>query len=203
MAVHPPAATFKGEHDGVGNLDKRTIRNSELAETITSIVTTLTSVLFRLSTSRAALAFTVSSLNPTLSSLPYFNERVERPVKSFNLALDTSPDAIKDRLSKNLVCSISFAPYCRISSTRFFMVDTIFLIEPLSSQMPAYFFVNLRSTSSTTCFFERELCEKLKLFITSRICRSRLHAYLDSVLPYNSQLHALAPVTICHDSTLI
>ncbi len=33
MAVYPPTATFKGEHDGVGNLDKRIIRNSELAET--------------------------------------------------------------------------------------------------------------------------------------------------------------------------
>jgi hypothetical protein len=33
MAVYPPTATFKGEHDGVGNLDKRVIRNSELAET--------------------------------------------------------------------------------------------------------------------------------------------------------------------------
>ena len=29
----PPTATFKGEHDGVGNLDKRLIRQSELAET--------------------------------------------------------------------------------------------------------------------------------------------------------------------------
>ena len=33
MAVYPPTATFKGEHDGVGNLDKRIIGNSELAET--------------------------------------------------------------------------------------------------------------------------------------------------------------------------
>jgi hypothetical protein len=33
MAVYPPTATFKGEHDGVGNLDKRVIRQSELAET--------------------------------------------------------------------------------------------------------------------------------------------------------------------------
>ena len=33
MAVYPPTATFKGEHDGVGNLDKRMIRDAELAET--------------------------------------------------------------------------------------------------------------------------------------------------------------------------
>ena len=33
MAVYPPTATFKGEHDGVGNLDKKIIRQSELAET--------------------------------------------------------------------------------------------------------------------------------------------------------------------------
>ena len=33
MAVYPPTATFKGEHDGVGNLDKNVIRNAELAET--------------------------------------------------------------------------------------------------------------------------------------------------------------------------
>ena len=33
MAVYPPTATFKGEHDGVGNLDKRIIRQAELAET--------------------------------------------------------------------------------------------------------------------------------------------------------------------------
>ena len=26
MAVYPPTATFKGEHDGVGNLDKNVIR---------------------------------------------------------------------------------------------------------------------------------------------------------------------------------
>ena len=33
MAVYPPTATFKGEHDGVGNLDKNVIRKAELAET--------------------------------------------------------------------------------------------------------------------------------------------------------------------------
>lgn len=33
MAVYPPTATFKGEHDGVGNLDKNVIRQAELAET--------------------------------------------------------------------------------------------------------------------------------------------------------------------------
>ena len=32
MAVYPPTATFKGEHDGVGNLDKNIIRQAELAE---------------------------------------------------------------------------------------------------------------------------------------------------------------------------
>ena len=32
MAVYPPTATFKGEHDGVGNLDKNVIRQAELAE---------------------------------------------------------------------------------------------------------------------------------------------------------------------------
>ena len=32
MAVYPPTATFKGEHDGVGNLDKKITRQSELAE---------------------------------------------------------------------------------------------------------------------------------------------------------------------------
>jgi hypothetical protein len=32
MAVYPPTATFKGEHDGVGNLDKNVIRKAELAE---------------------------------------------------------------------------------------------------------------------------------------------------------------------------
>ena len=32
MAVYPPTATFKGEHDGVGNLDKTVIRQAELAE---------------------------------------------------------------------------------------------------------------------------------------------------------------------------
>jgi hypothetical protein len=32
-AVYPPTATFRGEHDGVGNLDKNVIRNAELAET--------------------------------------------------------------------------------------------------------------------------------------------------------------------------
>ena len=29
MAVYPPTATFKGEHDGVGNLDKNVIRQAE------------------------------------------------------------------------------------------------------------------------------------------------------------------------------
>ena len=33
LAVYPPTATFKEEHDGVGNLDKKIIRQSELAET--------------------------------------------------------------------------------------------------------------------------------------------------------------------------
>jgi hypothetical protein len=33
MAVYPPTATFKGEHDGVGNLDKNVIRQAELSET--------------------------------------------------------------------------------------------------------------------------------------------------------------------------
>jgi hypothetical protein len=33
MAVYPPTASFKGEHDGVGNLDKKVIREAELAET--------------------------------------------------------------------------------------------------------------------------------------------------------------------------
>lgn len=33
MAVYPPTATFKGEHDGVGNLDKNIIRKAELQET--------------------------------------------------------------------------------------------------------------------------------------------------------------------------
>ena len=33
MAVYPPTATFKGEHDGVGNLDKTLIRQTELAGT--------------------------------------------------------------------------------------------------------------------------------------------------------------------------
>jgi hypothetical protein len=33
MAVYPPTATFKGEHDGVGNLDKNIIRKAELNET--------------------------------------------------------------------------------------------------------------------------------------------------------------------------
>jgi hypothetical protein len=33
MAVYPPTATFKGKHDGVGNLDKNVIRKAELAET--------------------------------------------------------------------------------------------------------------------------------------------------------------------------
>jgi hypothetical protein len=33
MAVYPPTATFKGEHDGVGNLDKNVIRQAELNET--------------------------------------------------------------------------------------------------------------------------------------------------------------------------
>jgi hypothetical protein len=33
MAVYPPTATFKEEHDGVGNLDKNVIRKAELAET--------------------------------------------------------------------------------------------------------------------------------------------------------------------------
>ena len=33
MAIYPPTATFKGEHDGVGNLDKNVIRQAELAET--------------------------------------------------------------------------------------------------------------------------------------------------------------------------
>ena len=33
MAVYPPTATFKGEHDGVGNLDKKIIRRAELNET--------------------------------------------------------------------------------------------------------------------------------------------------------------------------
>ena len=33
MAVYPPTATFKGEHDGVGNLDKNVIRKAELNET--------------------------------------------------------------------------------------------------------------------------------------------------------------------------
>lgn len=33
MAVYPPTATFKGEHDGVGNLDKKLIRQAELSET--------------------------------------------------------------------------------------------------------------------------------------------------------------------------
>jgi hypothetical protein len=33
MAVYPPTATFKGEHDGVGSLDKNVIRQAELAET--------------------------------------------------------------------------------------------------------------------------------------------------------------------------
>jgi hypothetical protein len=32
MAVYPPTATFKGEHDGVGNLDKNVIRQAELSE---------------------------------------------------------------------------------------------------------------------------------------------------------------------------
>ena len=32
MAVYPPTATFKGEHDGVGNLDKKVIKQAELAE---------------------------------------------------------------------------------------------------------------------------------------------------------------------------
>ena len=32
MAVYPPTATFKGEHDGVGNLDKKVIRQAELSE---------------------------------------------------------------------------------------------------------------------------------------------------------------------------
>ena len=32
MAVYPPTATFKGEHDGVGNLDKKVIRQAEFAE---------------------------------------------------------------------------------------------------------------------------------------------------------------------------
>ena len=32
MTVYPPTATFKGEHDGVGNLDKKVIRQAELAE---------------------------------------------------------------------------------------------------------------------------------------------------------------------------
>ena len=32
MAVYPPTATFIGEHDGVGNLDKNVIRKAELAE---------------------------------------------------------------------------------------------------------------------------------------------------------------------------
>jgi hypothetical protein len=30
VAVYPPTATFKGEHDGVGNLDKEIIRKAEL-----------------------------------------------------------------------------------------------------------------------------------------------------------------------------
>ena len=33
MAVYPLTATFKGEHDGVGNLDKNVIRKAELNET--------------------------------------------------------------------------------------------------------------------------------------------------------------------------
>ena len=33
MAIYPPTATFKGEHDGAGNLDKNVIRQAELAET--------------------------------------------------------------------------------------------------------------------------------------------------------------------------
>ena len=33
MAIYPPTATFKGEHNGVGNLDKNVIRQAELAET--------------------------------------------------------------------------------------------------------------------------------------------------------------------------
>jgi hypothetical protein len=33
MAIYPPTATFKGEHDGVGNLDKNVIRQAELSET--------------------------------------------------------------------------------------------------------------------------------------------------------------------------
>ena len=32
MAVYPPTATFKGKHDGVGNLDKKIIRQAELAK---------------------------------------------------------------------------------------------------------------------------------------------------------------------------
>lgn len=35
MAVYPPTATFKGEHDGVGNLDKNIIRKADLNETET------------------------------------------------------------------------------------------------------------------------------------------------------------------------
>lgn len=33
MAIYPPTATFKGEHYGVGNLDKNIIRQTELSET--------------------------------------------------------------------------------------------------------------------------------------------------------------------------
>jgi hypothetical protein len=33
MAVYPPTATFKGEHDGVGNLDKNVIQQAELSGT--------------------------------------------------------------------------------------------------------------------------------------------------------------------------
>jgi hypothetical protein len=33
MAIYPPTATFKGEHNGVGNLDKNIVRQTELSET--------------------------------------------------------------------------------------------------------------------------------------------------------------------------
>lgn len=32
MAIHPPTTTFKGEHDGIGNLYKNVIKQAELAE---------------------------------------------------------------------------------------------------------------------------------------------------------------------------
>jgi hypothetical protein len=34
VLIIPPTATFKGEHDGVGNLDKISIKENELNETI-------------------------------------------------------------------------------------------------------------------------------------------------------------------------